>query len=93
MRLSVLTASAGWGLYSGWSGRRWGLADELIYHAQPRQVRVATGVGWFVGLAARMVYELSSSKGSDDSRQQSSSGSSGGSGRRGGERGGEARRR
>ena len=54
----TVVAAAGWGFYSGWTGREWSLADELSYSLQPRAARLATGTGWLVGLASHAAYSV-----------------------------------
>ena len=49
----ALLATAAWGFYSGWSGRSWGDADELIYEWQSPHIQAAVDAGWALGLSAR----------------------------------------
>mmetsp|Transcript_3461 Transcript_3461/g.3950 ORF Transcript_3461/g.3950 Transcript_3461/m.3950 type:complete len:231 (-) Transcript_3461:624-1316(-) len=44
-----------WGLYSGWSRRSWGLSDELLYYGLKRHIRMATSIGWLLGIIGRIL--------------------------------------
>eukprot|EP00966_Prymnesium_polylepis_P253885 5868116-Prymnesium_polylepis.1 len=48
-------ANAAWGFYSGWTGRPWGVAEDLVSELQRERMRVAIELGWALGIGARAV--------------------------------------
>ena len=70
MKFGAITAAAGWGFYSGWTGRSWTIADELMYSAAAQHSRIAVSVGWFAGTISKMVVTSWSSSSSSSKRDK-----------------------
>ena len=67
IKYGAITASAGWGFYSGWTGRNWTLMDEMFYNSVSSHSRIAVTVGWIAGTVSKIV--ASALANSDDSAE------------------------
>ena len=65
-----MTAAAGWGFYSGWTGRTWTLVDEIFYNSFDSHARIAVTVGWVAGTISKVVSSAMSSEESNEKRDR-----------------------
>ena len=54
VRWGVAAAGLGWGVYSGYKGRSWSVADEAAFELAPTSTKVSMMAGWAIGTVAKI---------------------------------------